>query len=351
MRNEDKVLLLCEIMGIDTTPYVIKYIEELRCSDIYLRLCKNVIEARKLTSYKAQRLVDEFELIDFSKVDTLQKFFVLKAKINYLVTNSEYSSFLNPFFYEPESSVVEVGNISIEFDKKQYTLNDVILDERYTQRYKIEYFKNSYLEWRKEVEDYVIDPLKDLVINKEKLPSLVLFEPEMKWLIVLMIFANAIFLIGPLIPSEFIRSLYQSTCPSMFLQYTFYFSFFTMILINLVLIITVNYRIRRNRHYTTAMKLIEKPSKKIDEINDLCQQLYSYILKGVNDNKLLTKEIKKFSIQKSDLAALIFLLRIRDEKEDVEEKDIPILLRILLLIFGVLCCILIVTLLIRVGGR
>jgi hypothetical protein len=39
------------------------------------------------------------------------------------------------------------------------------------------------------------------------------------------------------------------------------------------------------------------------------------------------------------------------EKYALEEKDIPILLRILLLIFGILCCILIVTLLIRVGGR
>ena len=338
-------------MGIDTSPYIIKYIEELRCSDIYLRLCKNVAEARKLTSFKAQRLIDEFELIDFSKIDSLQKFFVLQAKINYLVTNSEYSSFLNPFFYEPESTVVEVGNISIEFDKKQYTLNDVILDERYTQRYKIEYFKTSYLEWRKEVEDYVIDPLRDLVINKEKLPSLVLFEPEMKWLFAFMIFANLVFMVGPLIPSGFIRSLYQSTCSNEFLQYTFYFAFFTMIIIDFILIITVNYRIRRNRHYTTAMKLIEKPSVKIDEINNLCQKLYAYILNGVTDNKLLTKEIEKFSIQKSDLAALNFLLRIRDEKEEVEEKDISIILRILLLAFGLLCGILIVTLLIRVGGR
>ena len=81
-------------------------------------------------------------------------------------------------------------------------------------------------------------------------------------------------------------------------------------------------------------------------IGDRC-----YILNGVTDNKLLTKEIEKFSIQKSDLAALNFLLRIRDEKEEVEEKDISIILRILLLAFGLLCGILIVTLLIRVGGR
>ena len=65
MREEDKLLLLAEIIGVDTSKYVTKYIEELRSSNVFLELCKNVHRARNVDSYKAQLLIDEFETIDF----------------------------------------------------------------------------------------------------------------------------------------------------------------------------------------------------------------------------------------------------------------------------------------------
>ena len=97
MREEDKVLLLCEIMGLNTKPYVSKYVEELRNSDIFLKLCENVSKARKNKSFKAQRLIDEFELINFEKIQSLKEFYCLSAKINYLLSNSEAGDYINPF--------------------------------------------------------------------------------------------------------------------------------------------------------------------------------------------------------------------------------------------------------------
>jgi hypothetical protein len=89
----------------------IKYIEELRCSDIYLRLCKNVIEARKLTSYKAQRLVDEFELIDFSKIDSDR---LTDEEYNSLVTAyREAIEKLKVFGYDPNEEAIKA--IGLEF--------------------------------------------------------------------------------------------------------------------------------------------------------------------------------------------------------------------------------------------
>ena len=48
MREEDKLLLLAEIIGVDTSKYVTKYIEELRASNVFLELCKNVHRARNV---------------------------------------------------------------------------------------------------------------------------------------------------------------------------------------------------------------------------------------------------------------------------------------------------------------
>ena len=100
MREEDKLLLLAEIIGVDTSKYVTKYIEELRSSNVFLELCKNVHRARNVDSYKAQLLIDEFETIDFNSVKTLKECFILRARINYLLTTSLESNYINPFFYK-----------------------------------------------------------------------------------------------------------------------------------------------------------------------------------------------------------------------------------------------------------
>ena len=122
MREEDKLLLLAEIIGVDTSKYVTKYIEELRSSNVFLELCKNVHRARNVDSYKAQLLIDEFETIDFNSVKTLKECFILRARINYLLTTSLESNYINPFFYNEESDLIEkVGEIVVNFDGNEVT--------------------------------------------------------------------------------------------------------------------------------------------------------------------------------------------------------------------------------------
>ena len=142
MREEDKVLLLAEIMGIDTRAYVSKYVEELRSSDIFLKLCENVSYARKVRSYKAQRLIDDFELINFDSINSLQSLFKVDALINHLLANSEAKDYINPFFYYDDEDIVNVGQISLHFDYQNFSLDDIVLDERYTLKYKIDYNLN-----------------------------------------------------------------------------------------------------------------------------------------------------------------------------------------------------------------
>ena len=84
MREEDKVLLLAEIMGVDTSQYVEKYLDELRGSQIFMRLCNDVREARNSNSYKSQFLIDEFEAIDFSKIFKANKTKQIKIIITFV---------------------------------------------------------------------------------------------------------------------------------------------------------------------------------------------------------------------------------------------------------------------------
>ena len=242
MREEDKVLLLCEIFNVDTTPYIEKYVEELRSSDIFMHLCKNVSEARKVNSYKAQLLIDEFESIDFGNIFSLKEVFVLTAKINYLVSISEAKDYINPFFHDPDNDEIEeVGLIVINFDEKSFTLDDMILDERYTSRYKINHIKHNYLEWRREVVDKVITPLKTLIIQEEKIPRVKLFNSYYVSIIVITIFLNLLFIFTPLFDFTYIRWLYSYQNPDTFIQNTYTVCYFLLMWLDAVLIINITF--------------------------------------------------------------------------------------------------------------
>lgn len=349
MREEDKVLLLAEIMGQNTSLYVEKYVEEMRSSEIFLHLCKNVVAARQSNSYKAQRLIDEFESIDFSAISSLRDVFVLEAKIHYLVANSEASDYINPFFYSEEDHIEKVGEIAVDFDQRRVTLNDMILDERYTSHYKIDHIKECYLDWRKELVEKVYDPLRALMIKKENLPKVAPFDSYFIALFLFMVLANVVFMVGPLLPSHFIRSLYLSTCENVFAQYVFYFAFFFMILIDFILILIVSHRIRKERVRFSSMRVLKRANSILADMDRRCEKLYAYILRGIVENKMLEENLSKYCMKKTDLSAIAYLLR--SKKEEEVSSTIPGVLRVAFVLFCLLCCILVGFLLYRIGGR
>ena len=271
MREEDKVLLLSEIMGADMSPYVYKYIEELRCSDVYLKLCENVGKARNVHSFKAQRLIDEFELIDFNKIITLQDFFKVSAKVNYLLDNSEAENYINPFFYNEESDLIDtVGQIAIDFDNRRFTLNDIVLDERYTTRYKVDYIKECYLEWRKEIKEMLISPLQSIVIEPQVVADKKLFDDTFITYFIICIVFNIGFIFAPFVPSQFILSIYDGSCH---ILVTILFSIINVLLflIDIYFIVVMNYRLNKTRIYRKAKYTIKNSEKILNKINKKCE--------------------------------------------------------------------------------
>ena len=69
MREEDKVLLLCDLLKVDVTDYLDRYIEELRTSKIYLQVCAQIIKLRKHDYFRNIEIIRRFEVIDFSKIN------------------------------------------------------------------------------------------------------------------------------------------------------------------------------------------------------------------------------------------------------------------------------------------
>ena len=341
MREEDKVLLLAEILGIDTNKYVEKYLDELRGSKIFMRLCSDVSKARNIDSYKSQLLIDEFEAIDFSKINTLSKVFVLYAHIYYLVDKFEEEDSINPFFYNDDFDKIKtIGEISINFDNKKYTLNDMILDERYTATYKIDYVKEQYLLWRKELVEKVREPLKFLAVKQKKLPKIEVIDEGFKIVLFFVFMANCCFLLAPIVPSNFIKSLYLGTANNVF-QIIFYVAVILMFTIDIYSIIYVTIRYRKRGKFARALNIINNPYVIVKQMNNKCVNFYSYVLDCLVNNKLLEHKISRYSLDKkyiSSIAGLIKLIHHPDEK--LTKQFIPFVLRLFIVLFFTLCGVL-----------
>ena len=334
MREEDKVLLLCEIMGINTRPYVYKYVEELRNSDVFLKLCENVIKARKNKSFKAHRLIDEFELINFERIQSLKEFYCLSAKIHYLLANSEAEDYINPFFYN-EDNVDTIGQILIDFDAQRFSLDDISLDERYTLNYKIDYIKNLYLSWRNEVKEMVINPIKDAAINIDKLPSNVLFDFEFVLYLWLIIMSNIMLVIGPFINVDVIKPLYDGTCEDGILNILFYILCGLIFVFNIYFIVSINKRLIRTRRYRMARKMVSKADKICEDIDRKCEAFYEYVLNALTETKPLTEKVKKIAIDNNYLLSLNYVVNKFNRGEIETEDDIRIndAIKTLLIVF------------------
>lgn len=352
MREEDKVLLLAEILGADTSKYVENYVEELRSSNNFMELCNNVSRARNTDSYKAQQLIDEFETIDFSKIDSLSKVFVLSAHINFLIQKSEESDYINPFFYNSDIDVIKVvGEIRINFDNKKFTLNDMILDERYTSNYKIDYIKECFLEWRKELVEKVREPLKLLVVKNSELPKIEILNGDLKLILFFVVSANICFFLAPFLPSTFVRNIYKGTSSSI-VQNMFFVMVILMFVIDVFLVIFITNRTNKRYKFVKALKMIKNPYRIVTSMNNKCVNFYSYILNCLTNQKLLDESISQFSLEKKYVSSIACLIRILNKPDkSLEDNSFPFLLRLLLVMFFVLCAAFVLYLLYLLGRR
>ena len=351
MREEDKLLLLAEIIGVDTSKYVNKYIDELRSSNSFLMLCENIKKARNVYSYKAQRLINEFESIDFNKIKTLQDFFVLTMKINYLIQQSEESDYINPFFYNKEVDQIKtIGEISIVFDNKKITLNDMILDERYTSNYKIDYIKEKFLEWRKEVVENIIDQYKFIFMKEKELPvSLGMDEGEKNILWISSIY-NFIMIFLPIIPSSSIRNFYQGINSNRIMLILFFISWILLFLLDTILIYLVSKNYKQNKAYKEALLSLKNIENNMNKINKKCENFYDYILSCLLKNKLLEKEISYFSIDNNIVSSIFVLTRVLNNQYKGKENE-SITLRFVFIILSCLLLVVFAYLIYKIGGN
>lgn len=342
MREEDKLLLLAEIIGVDTSKYVTKYIEELRSSNVFLELCKNVHRARNVDSYKAQLLIDEFETIDFNSVKTLKECFILRARINYLLTTSLESNYINPFFYNEESDLIEkVGEIVVNFDSKKYTLNDMILDERYTTNYKIDYVKDCYLEWRKEVVEKVVNPLIEVHAHEKEIPDVKIFDYKMLLITISLIICNLIFIFLPFVPSNFIKNLYQQNANNLSIQIIFNIYIIVLFINDIILVMVLFLKNKKNGKIIYSKNMIKNSYKIIKKVDKKCELFYAYLLRSLSDNKLLNKNIRKYALDKEQVRSISTLNNLLNKDNKKFDNDIPFIMRLFLVLLLIIFLILI----------
>ena len=77
------------------------------------------------------------------------------------------------------------------------------------------------------------------------------------------------------------------------------------------------------------MRILKKGSKILRTIDKKCERFFQYVLNGINDNKLLKKKLKSFSMPYKDIASVAYLYRVvesYDKEKDVDQSFVPLVL-------------------------
>lgn len=352
MREEDKVLLFSEIFGVDTSLYVEKYIEELRSSDMFLKLCENIVLLRKKDCLRNRLIIEQFELIDFTKVKTMKDYFKLYAHICFLYDESENVAKINPLFYDKNIDKIEkLGEVNIEFDGRDITLNDMILDERYTMTYKIEAIKQIYLDYRREVKELLIIPFANIMGNQDVIKKDVSYRYKIYALLFVGILMNVIMIILPLFPSTLLRTLYSGQLDIPVIRYSFYSVLGTLAILDLALIMMFNVSLYKYRLFLRSYKVVSESYKIMDHIDKKCEDLYKIILKSINERKIIERKLQSVAFDYLEFKNVVYLIKISENYQSQSSKwRIPQYVIGMMIIFFMAFGVFSIVLLLQVGG-
>ena len=310
MREEDKVLLICDLLKVDVTAYLDRYIEELRTSKIYLQVCAQIIKLRKHDYFRNIEIIRRFEVIDFSKIKTFLDFEKTYAEILDIALECQKEKMINPLLSEEKMTL---GEVMIPFDGRDITFNDMLLDERYTKTYKINQVKEIYLNYRKEVKTLLISPFVEFLRKEDVIDENIKEKSTIAALLSSVILANIIIIILPLFPVTTLRNIYSGTIDSEVVMVTFYVLIVILFLLDLVSIFFYNVYLNKFRIFIRAYNSLRSEKSIMVKINNKSEAFYYLLLRHIDEIKPLNIPLNKVSLIDVEMKNLLYLIEIKDK--------------------------------------
>ncbi len=317
MRNEDKVLLMASIMGVDTSLYIPAYIEDLRNSQIYLLLAKKIQSLRKNKDFRSVDLVIRFEQLNLENIKSFEDYFNSYSEILDILNNALEDKEINPLLNESDDPL---GKVKILFDGKLTTLDDMILDERYTDEYKISTFKEVYLNYHKEVKKTLMRPFVEFLMMEEVIDKNIEEKSKMTLLLLATILGNAIIISLPLFPVDTFRMIYDGTLPSQPVLIYFYIIVGLLFILDAIMIFFFNVKCKDFRFFLRAYNGLKRNGNLEKKILKKEERFYGLILSHINEKKILTMKVKKVSIVNLEIKNLFYLVSIKEKLPYLTQK-------------------------------
>jgi uncharacterized membrane protein len=349
MRPIDKGMLLAEYFSIDTSKGVSSFIKWLKQSDIYHAFEDKMHELQHAKSLKARKLYLEAKNISVNRIKTMEEGFIVYGKINYILMISDVKYYSNPLIIEDLGvTQTTLGEIKVKFDEKMITLNDFSLSQGYSFEVKNEYIKKYLDEWTKEVNEFIVKPVKNFQNKENFLSSRHAFTKARIIQLILLAACIAFCTFTKFTKNEVLNKIASNGYGRM-VGLTYYLVWMFSIIYFIEVVIIIIYKAYLYRDYRKHYKYLDVDidNKVIKEKN----HLKDYMLKQITNNSLMDAPINKFN-DLSDLIIPVYYFSKRYDTGKMMKFDrLTLAEKASIISFGLLVIFFVIVLFLRMGGN
>ena len=296
MNEEMKFYLLAEESGWNMQEHALNFGQKLKDSDNYKKLVQHVDEAKEHLSYKAKGIIDSFQRLDFYTM-TIKDCFLLETSFDYLYLHSFPEYYLNPLAVHPnyQGEVNSIGDLIIDFDGEDKTINEIILDESKSKEYKmarIDPRLDYYLSDMTKIADTSIKNLKKEAITKKHFKSNIFSIAE----IIFFILVNVFMFFTWIYPFTIFFDHFYKPVYTHALTYLAYMYPMLVLLFDIIFVAFHVYKANINEAYNYAKRFLKRnPDKLFDDIAKRKEELKNYIEGAIYAKISLKNDIHDFS--------------------------------------------------------
>lgn len=319
MDNELKFYLLAETTGWNASTYAYDYRSKLTTSDAYRILSYNILEVKHHLNTEAKKIVEEYSSLKLEPIN-LRDAFIVQTRVNYLALHSFPEYYLNPLSISPTYSgdVTSIGELMIENENIEMSINDLIFDETITIDRKKEIVQEKVL--------FYLDEMNQLVYDSTKITTNKAFKNDNKnnaFQLVrdiasqMTFFLSNVFLFFTLIcPSIPYWNAFYTLQRDSFLTYISLIFQIMVLLNDIIYIIFHSYKGRISEPFNYAKRFLKKRTKTVlDDIKETADDLYDYIVGAILNKFRLENDIKNFSKLSTSYVDLTEVINVSNLKE------------------------------------
>lgn len=322
MKKTDKVLLLAELLNVDTSSFIKEKRIDFNNSSLMEEINAILKENKKNHSPKFIALRKDYQKIKSADFKTIQEYIAYLTKAEHILYNLKNKSYINPLMCSYKEGETKLANLIINFDGKDTSLGDLIMLEIYSDKYKIDTIKYLIIAWRKELDDNFIRPLQLLLTYPKNLPIKRIIPINKIFISLLLIAFNILLLYSFFLKDDYIYPVVHFDYSKLYISVPYFILCFLIFIYDVAFLILL--LLRRNEHkmYFYAQKhLIFSSLKVMKRIDKNTSKLYRKIIKCIVSKEEIKERVNSYSIKEEYLIALDYLKE-ENERPSLEEDHI-----------------------------